>query len=723
MSGTPLLVVGTLGAAIVVAYSLLGKGVALHLRLLYAALRLGALAILAVALSAPERPDDELIRRRRSLMVLLDRSRSMLLRADPRSPATRGRVLEEVLEANAAEFADIASRFDLRTYEFAEGAARQPVSQDGNAPRSPSEPGGDTALGSAMLQAFDETRGARPVGMVVLSDGVSNLGISTEEATVTLSRAGVPVHTIALGTSRGSPDVSVDELIVPRTAAVGKDFPITARLKTRHASAQTISIAIAAGGKAIEQRTVTLRGGERTYDVTTRYSPARSGSLVIEAQASAAAGETVLANNRRLAFVDVDETVLRVVYLEGTLRRDFGALRRALAASSGIELDVRRAFLHRQQMPDVRWGEYDVFVLGEVPDGALPRGGVEAIARLVSGDARGLVVFAGAQALSHTTLRRALPLRIEDASTLDGAKVRPPIPLIGHPALAIAENRTSDAAAWAALGPLDDIPASASALGGAQVLLKAEGGQPVLVAEQTGSGRTAVFASGQTYAWADDPSAPEGAYGRLVRSLVSWAAGRESSRGVISVRLSRHRLRRGDMVSLTAHVNRTRARELGFSERFVESLDLQMRVSAPDEYPSEPSGKRLSFGAPRRLEMRAEEYATSFLAETGGVHRIVVEPVMSDERLEPARSAFVIEESDRDFAVLEARPEELKKISEATGGMHVDARDADKVLKAVRNGPAEVAAVARRRMSLWDRWWIVSLLLAALLSEWWMRRR
>jgi hypothetical protein len=36
---------------------------------------------------------------------------------------------------------------------------------------------------------------------------------------------------------------------------------------------------------------------------------------------------------------------------------------------------------------------------------------------------------------------------------------------------------------------------------------------------------------------------------------------------------------------------------------------------------------------------------------------------------------------------------------------------------------SSTTARARRRVSLWDRWWLMSLFIGALLGEWWLRRR
>ena len=83
------LAAGLAFAAVVATYVTLGKGVWYSRRALYAALRTGALAALALVLVRPEAVTESEVTRRRTLAVMLDGSGSMSLPVAPGSAYSR----------------------------------------------------------------------------------------------------------------------------------------------------------------------------------------------------------------------------------------------------------------------------------------------------------------------------------------------------------------------------------------------------------------------------------------------------------------------------------------------------------------------------------------------------------------------------------------------------------------------------------------------------------
>jgi Ca-activated chloride channel family protein len=95
---------------------------------------------------------------------------------------------------------------------------------------------GGTAIGDAVVRAVDLSRpvlrqqsdrrpGERPVAVVLLSDGKPSPGTrDPAEAAATAKRAGVPVHTVALGTDAGTVEVIRPDGI-RETVAVPPDRP------------------------------------------------------------------------------------------------------------------------------------------------------------------------------------------------------------------------------------------------------------------------------------------------------------------------------------------------------------------------------------------------------------------------------------------------------------------------------------------------------------------
>ncbi len=406
-------------------YLLLGSTTLFRRRALYALLRIAALALLAFALFGPERTSESKVEPRHALAVIIDNSKSLRFPLSANTPRTRLDALASLLRARAADFDALARRYDLAVYYFDRELARRSGASGPVEP--PAADGGATALGGALLGALDRARGKRLAGVLVISDGRSNLGVSTREAARELDRARVPVHALALGDGQPVADLAIIALDVPGEVSIGKPVRARVSVRARAVRAATTRIVLRAGEREIERRRLRLRAGDSGGEVSFEFTPSEPGTLVVEATVEPLPGEFVRANNRRLAFIEIRDTTLRVIYAEGVLRQDYRAIRRSLGAASGIDLDLARAFLKRGasepgkafgerpgELSRVRWGEYDVLVLGEFPKGSMPRATVEIIKNLVAERGRGLVVLSGPVALSTSFVPALLPVRITD---------------------------------------------------------------------------------------------------------------------------------------------------------------------------------------------------------------------------------------------------------------------------------------------------------------------
>lgn len=173
-------------------------------RYIPAALLLGAVAALAVALARPRVPYRTPIGNA-SLVLVLDHSGSMA--ADDVQPT-------RLIAANRAAktFADqlpSSVRLGAITFSNAPDAVQQPVSNHAAALallRSASANGG-TNTGGALQLALQILHGSSrshpPSAVVLLSDGAANLGVSPIVVAAQAKREHIPIYTVALGTPNG----------------------------------------------------------------------------------------------------------------------------------------------------------------------------------------------------------------------------------------------------------------------------------------------------------------------------------------------------------------------------------------------------------------------------------------------------------------------------------------------------------------------------------------
>jgi Ca-activated chloride channel homolog len=188
-------------------------------RHLPAALALGAIATLAVALARPHLSYSAAVKQA-SMMLVTDHSGSMA--ADDVQPT---RLAAAVRAANT--FIDqlpATVRLGAIAFSSSADAVQSPVSQHGAARAiiDAQSAGGATATGDAIELALQLLHGGDskhpPSAIVLLSDGAANAGVDVLTAARQAGQDKIPIYTVALGTAGGTlanPDPFGPPLSVP----------------------------------------------------------------------------------------------------------------------------------------------------------------------------------------------------------------------------------------------------------------------------------------------------------------------------------------------------------------------------------------------------------------------------------------------------------------------------------------------------------------------------
>jgi Ca-activated chloride channel family protein len=182
------------------------------------------LAMLALLVTGFARPTDDVRvpRERATVLVVLDASPSM------RAIDVEPNRLDAAVDAAQAFVGELPPRFNVGLVSFSGSAALiVPPTTDREAVRAGvaqvSATGQGTAIGEAIITALQaiasfDARAAEeppPARIVLLSDGANTVGRSPEFAAREAAAAGVPVSTIAYGTSAGRVTVNGRWIPVP----------------------------------------------------------------------------------------------------------------------------------------------------------------------------------------------------------------------------------------------------------------------------------------------------------------------------------------------------------------------------------------------------------------------------------------------------------------------------------------------------------------------------
>lgn len=308
---------------------------------LAAAMKLMAIALLAVCLLQPMRSGTRPKPQANLLPILVDNSQSMALRPAPDLP-TLGEATAKLVDPETGWRKRLAQDFDVRTYAF---DARL---ENANEIEKLASDGWATSLGDSIDQ-LRARLGKRPVaGMLLFTDGNATDAAPEDRD---WSQVGFPIYPVVPSLRGRLVDLRVADVAV--TQSDFETAPVTVRvsLQADEMDGQEVVVQLIdlAGGVTVEEQTVTIADQKRDPTVTFRFRPLQSGVRFYRVAAfrsadrdqwesETATGEVTFRNNSRLVTVDGSRGPYRVLYLAGRPNWEFKFLRRAIQEDAETEL-------------------------------------------------------------------------------------------------------------------------------------------------------------------------------------------------------------------------------------------------------------------------------------------------------------------------------------------------------------------------------------------------
>ncbi|MFQ5807315.1 MAG: hypothetical protein ACE5I3_12780 [Phycisphaerae bacterium] len=726
-----------------------------------------------------------------SVAVLIDVSASMGIvdsdtstaAAEPDPAAPRSTRIARVADLLSADDHDwlrrLAARNDLLTYTFGERTSRHPLPWD-KAPPVRTAPATqsaglteavaaeDTKLFTAVQshtdlgQALTTVRadvGESPVaGVVLISDGIFNQGMSADDAAAYARRFKVPLYTVGVGSPREPPNLRITNFAAPATAAKGDPFEVRVEATAAGVELTPVRLALTArqlgaetsGERVIATREISIGGDQPHAEARFRIDADAAGELVYRAQLAAVPDEAVESDNRRESTVLVLDERLRVLLIAGHPSYEYRYVTRLLEREKTIDLSCwlqsaddravsegNTVITELPRRPEEIF-EYDVLLLLDPNPRELDSAWAITVRRLVDEFGGGVFLQAG----PHFASRFLRDPRLEELVTIlpvlpdpdadvrlseQGAFRTRPYPIgipdasRAHPLLRLHAEADTNRAIWRALPGawwylpvLREKPLAAALMRHGSSAHATRYGQPVLMATQPfGAGRTVFLAFENTWRWR---STGERYFNRFwiqaVRYLAQPRREGVSKRGTIV--LDREAIRPGDYVKIEARV---------LDARFV-----------PWHQPEVVGSVELPHGEERPLTLKAIPGRAGWFAGrvaidwTGpAIIRMPLPRAEAEEARGFTEQALVkyiqVESSDVELRSLAARAEPLMKLAEQTGAQYFPLDEAGGLPDLIENASQVAPPTRGVDKSLWDKTWLLVLIATLLGVEWTLRRR
>jgi uncharacterized membrane protein len=620
----------------------------------------------------------------------------------------------------------LQQRFQVRLYRLSDQLTRIERLDQLNAS------GRSTHIGDSLKQVVADAA-SLPIGaMVLLSDGADNSGGIDLETISEIRRQRIPVHTIGFGREKMAHDVEISEVQIAPRAIPDSRLAAQVSFHQHGYSGSKAKITLREGPKILASHDVVFKSDGQEQTESVLFSAGAAGVKRIETSIDPLPGEENVLNNKVTRLVNVDQRKPRILYMEGEPRWEFKFLRRAVEDDRNIDLvtilRTTQNKIYRQGIKDPHelengfptkvddLFEFEGIIIGSADAAYFTAGQQELIRQFVDRRGGGILFLAGRESLAdggygQSLMNDLLPVILPDHKGTfhrDPADVE--LTAAGRDSLItrLEEDPEANVQRWKKLPYLMNFQDPGQPKPGAVVLVDAipkQGGRlPLLITQNFGRGRTAVFATEGSWRWQMLQPVADKSHEMFYTQLLRWLVNDTPRRVIGST--PKQVLDDETQVKLHAAVR---------DKTYLPSDDatVEAHISGPD-------------GIADTVEMRPDPieqgaYSADWTMPKAGSYLVEMVAKRGTEELGRDVLTFLREDGVAENFRAEQNRELLEKLSSETGGRYYKPEDAQNLAKEISY--SEAGITIRETRDLWDMPAIFLLLLLLRSGEWLLRRK
>lgn len=652
--------------------------------------------------------------------VLVDDSRSMAIRE---GGATRLEQATAMLERGL--LSRLEERFQVRLHGFGKDLRRIEKLEE------LSGAGGATRIGES-LKAVASEAGSLPIGAVVLvSDGSENAGGIDRETIEEIRRRRIPVHTVGFGREEFEHDIEIRDAHLPARALADSRLSAVVTFRHHGLAQQQARLAVRENGKVLASEQITLKGDGAEQTESIVFNAGVAGARNLEISVDPLDGERNRRNNTLTRLVNVEAAKARILYVEGEPRWEMKFIRRAVEEDRSLELvSILRTTenkIYRQGIANPKELEegfpakpeelfaFRGLILGSVEAAYFTAAQQELMRQFVDQRGGGLLFLGGRAALgdggyARSPLSELLPVTLpERKGTFVREEAAAELTAAGRDSIVcrLEERAEKNAERWKTLPMLADHQDAGSPKAGAVVLAESVVGKkrmPLLVTQNYGHGRTAVFATSGSWRWQMLMDHRDQSHEMFWQQLLRWLAA--GAPGRVSGSTPRPVLSDESRVPLRALVKDR-------SFRPVSDARVEARILGPG-------------GVSGTVELKpvAQEpgaYSGEWSAEKPGAYLAEILARRGEEEAGSDAVTFLREDGVAENFRTEQNRELLAKLAGQTGGRYYRPEEAGRLAEEISY--SEAGITVREMRDLWNMPVVFLLALALRAAEWLLRRK
>ena len=588
-----------------------------------------------------------------------------------------------------------------------------------------------THLGGS-LKTIAADSATLPIGAVILlSDGADNTGGIDRGTIAQLREHRLPVNTIGFGREQMGKDIELANADVPVRTLANSRMEALVTIRQHGFSGNHARITVRDAGKTLAARDVTLRDAPSQTE-TILLDAGHEGVRDLRISVDALKGEESSANNQVTRVLYVDSGPRRVLYVEGEPRWEYKFIRRAVEDDKQLQLvSMLRTTQNKIYRQGVSSPEelqdgfptkpedlfaYEGLILGSVEAAYFSPAQQEMIRQFVDRRGGGLLFLGGRASLADGGYKQQpfddlLPVILPSGkNTFVRDMVEADLTASGKDSLIcrVEEDPDANADRWSRFPLLANYQDAGKVKPGAvelaQMDVPGHGKLPLLVTQNYGRGRTAVFATGGSWRWKMQQPVGDTSQQTVWRQMVRWLSADTPAQVVASV--SQRLLEDDGHLQLRADV-----RDANYVPAC--NVDVEARIVAPD-------------GSTETVPLKADNqhsgmYLADWDAPKDGSYIAEITAARPNQNL--GRDVITFRREDgvaENFGRAQNR-ELLEKLAQATGGNYYKPSDARRLGEDISYSEAGISM--RETKDLWNMPAVFLAILLLRAAEWLLRRK
>jgi hypothetical protein len=709
-------------------------------RLLILSLRLLAITALVLMILEPQLEIEEMARVKNAVAVLLDSSKSMSLQDNGES---RLETVRKFLSGNADFLKSLEEDFEVNYFIFSDklgetgrGAVEKEKHPEGTA----------THLAAVLRELRRRYQNKPTSGFLLFSDGADTSRLPKAERLEELERTAQnlpgPLYTFCPSPGPYK-DIAITGVSYDNFAFVRNPWGLEVKVKVKGYEELTLPVLLKEGENLLLSRALKLQKGVDEYTVSMEATPHAVGDYLYTITIPPLSDELVRENNTVRLMVQVIRDKIRVLHLCGRPSWDEIFLRRILKKDPSIDLisffilrtpgdmveapgrELSLIPFPAEELFTRALESFDLVIFQNFDyrpyDAAIYRFAyyLANVGQYVRQGGGGFLMVGGDLSFSHggydgTPVDEILPVELnEGLDTIDLKDFQPQLTPQGltHPITSLDYDPERNQKLWEGMPELKGYN-RVKALKREAVALSVcpESTAPLLAIQEAGKGRVMALLTDDSWRWNFLSIAGGGSnrnYIKFWRNAVRWLI-KDPELNLVRVTTDKREYLPGEEVHVKAEV-------LGKDYKPCPGARVECVIIS-----SETGEKVLE----KVVESNEEGHAYLSHSPQEGYYYVKVKvQAGSGEAVEEAVTLFGVRPALEEYREPWIEESFLERIAAASGGKHfrLPVLELEKTLS-LKN-PVIMKPIGKRTFPLWDNWLFFCIILGALSTEWWLRKR